>query len=391
MQQLRELLATYWKSLVLYGGLFAVLAAALFWKLGSLVPGYAEAEQQTFNHSLAIGDLLDNPLNAPFLMLTRALAFVLPNNLLATRLAATVFGLVLLGLFCWLVRQWHGRRTAIIGTLLFGLSAWFLHTARLGTPEILLTGVFVLTACGFWLAEHKSWLALLVCFALAALFLYVPGMLWFIAVGIVWQWKTIDHIFKNHLGIVSVGAVLLLLLLAPLGWSLYKHTDLIMPWLGLPEQWPNVMEVLRNILAVPYHLTAANATQPLTWLGRAPILDVFSIAALIIGGYVYVRRASLVRTRLFASLLIVGAILTALAGPATLSTIMPFIYVLIAAGTGYLLDIWMSVFPRNPIARGTGLTLMGLIIGLVCAYHLTHYFIGWPEAKATHDTYHIRQ
>jgi hypothetical protein len=386
-----KLLALHWRPLTLYSGLFAILATALYWRLGSLLPGYSQEELSTYQASLDIGTLLDNPLNAPFLLLVRGLLYLNPDSLLMTRIAATLFGIVLLGLFCWLLRQWHDNKTAVIGTLLFGLSAWFLHTARMGTPEILMSGVLVLTACGFWLKQRGSWLALLACFVVATLYLYVPGMVWFIIAGILWQWKTVDQAFKKHLLAVSLGGLVLLAAMVPLGWAIYKDMDLLFTWLGLPATFPNIVDVLKNIAAVPYHLIVANSSQPTLWLGRAPVLDVFSAGMFVMGTYLYLRTIRLLRTPLFITILVLGIILIGLGGPVSLSVIMPFVYLVAAAGIGYLLSQWLTVFPRNPIAKSLGILLIASVVGLVGVYHFYHYFIGWPEAQATHDVYNVQK
>ncbi|HYH75005.1 MAG TPA: hypothetical protein VD735_03510, partial [Candidatus Saccharimonadales bacterium] len=253
MQRLKQLLLERWQSIALYGVLFAALGLLLGWKLNTLVPGYSGAEQTSYLHALSASNLLDNPLNAPYLLIAKVLSLIHDDSFVVMRIAAVAGAVAVLGAFCWLLRQWHDTRTAVIGTILFGTSAWFLHAARMGTPEIMMFGTIILVAAGVWLRQSKSWIALLASFALAAVFLYVPGMIWFLIIGLFWQWRTIDRVFKENLGIVSAGAVVLLLALAPLIWAMYKDTDLIMQWLALPSSWPAPLEILKNIARVPYH------------------------------------------------------------------------------------------------------------------------------------------
>lgn len=387
-KQLREvMMAPNWPITVLYGAIFALLGGALFWQIGSLVPGYSAAEAATYQSSLNLKALLDNPLNAPFLVAVKALTFIHIDSLLATRLIAAGGGIITLGTFAILVRRWHGMWTAVIGTLLFGLSAWFLHVARLGTPEVLLFGVFVLTAAGFWLRKTNHWLALLVCFLIVAGLLYVPGMVWFVVLGLLWQWKTIDAVFKKHLVTVTLGALLLFAALAPLALALFKDQSLIMPWLGLPEQWPAPLAMLENLLKVPFHLFIRNEANPSMWLGTAPILDVFSLTMFVLGGYVYLQNFRLLRTPLFIGLLTMTALLMALGSPISFTVIIPLVYLIIATGISRLIDLWLSVFPKNPIAKAVGWTILGIVVILACAYQITHYFIGWPDAAATHEIF----
>lgn len=380
---------SHWLAIVLYGGITALLAGALYWRLGTLLPGYSQSELEAFNASLTFKAILDNPANAPFLLVVKALSFLHPDSLVVTRLAATAFGVVTLAVFALLVRHWHDARTAAFATLLFGTSAWFLHTARLGTPDVLLFGVFVLVASGFWLKKTNHWLALLTCFVLAAALLYVPGMVWFVVLGVVWQWKTIDQVFKKHLAIVMLGTLLLAAALVPLGWAIYQNPDIGLRLLGAPEQWPGTLTIVENMLKVPYHLFVRGASDPVTWLGTAMILDAFMLAMFALGCYLYLQHFRLLRTPLFILIAFIMTALIAVNDAVTLTVIMPFIYLIAAAGLAYLVSQWFKVFPRNPIAHSIGLVVVCVVVAAACTYQLTHYFVGWPHAAATHEVFNV--
>lgn len=385
--RIREYLESRWQNITLFGGVFALITTALLWRINSLVPGYAETEAATYQDSTSFQTIWDNPLNAPFLILVRILLFIHPDSYLATRIVAVVLALGVLVVFARLLNNWHGTTTAVIGTLLFGLSAIFLHTARLGSPDVLMYGVFMLAACGFWLKRTNHWLALASCFLLAAVLLYVPGMVWFLGLGVIWQWKVIEAIFKKHLLTISLGVVTGLAALAPLGLALYKDHSLIRQWLALPSNWPNPWEMIQNLLGVPYHLLVRNEANPVMWLGNAPVLDVFCLVAFGLGVYLYLRRVRLARTRIFLSVLLLTLGLVTIGSSITVSVLVPFMYLVIAAGAAYLLTMWFAVFPRNPIARSIGWIIVGIVVVASLGYQTTHYFIGWPQAQATHDVF----
>jgi len=381
----------HWPLILLYAAVFAVLGGALFWQLGTLASGYSPAELAAYQSSLDLKGLLHNPINAPFYLVVKMLTYLHHDSLLVTRVVAATMGTFVLGAFALLLRRWHGKWTAVIGTLMFGLSAWFLHISRIGTPEVLLFGVFLLTAAGFWLRKTNHWAALLSCFIIVAALLYVPGMIWFVGLGLLWQWKTIDAVFKKHLVVVTVGALLLLGALVPLAWAIFKNHSLVMPILGLPAHWPAPLTMLENLIKVPFHLFVHNDANPAVWLGTAPILDVFSLTMFVLGSYVYLVHIRLARTPLFISLLALTLVLMAIGSPITFTVILPFIYLIIASGISSLIDLWLSVFPRNPIARSVGWTGIGLVVTLACAYQVTHYFIGWPHASATHEVFTVQK
>jgi len=394
VQRLRDYIQPRWKILAAYAVVVALLGFALGWQLGSLPGGYSSAEVNVYQSSLQFFHpkmFLENPLNAPFMVGVRALQYVFPHHLIVVRLVSVFIGVVALAAFTLLLRSWQGKRTAIFGALLFGFSAWFLHTARLGTPDVLLFGVGILFAAGYWLKTTMSWLALLACVLSSLTLLYVPGMVWFVALGVLWQWKVIDRAFKKHLIITSAAGVLFLAVLAPLAWALYKHHALLITWAGLPSQWPTLIEIAKNVVAVPFHLFVHNEVDPMTWLGTSAIFDVCSLVLFILGGYDYLRRIKLIRTPLFISAIVLAIALIAVGGNVTFTVIIPLLYVVIAGGASRLIEQWFAVFPRNPIARSIGWASVSVLVGLACAYQLTHYFVGWPQASATRDTFTVKK
>jgi len=70
-------------------------------------------------------------------------------------------------------------------------------------------------------------------------------------------------------------------------------------------------------------------------------------------------------------------------GSMTVNVLLPFIYMIIAAGVTYLLGQWMEVFPRNVFARSTGIVLLGFVIALCCVYNFRRYFVAWPTSPTT--------
>lgn len=380
--------ATYWRPALYYGALVGVVGALFWFRLGTLTGGYSADELATLQASSGLRHIWDNPVNAPFTLLAYGLLYLGHHGLFFMRIAATVFGLLTLSIFFWLVRYWHGERSAIFGTIVFGCSAWFLHTARLGTPDVLLFMLLALAACAIWLKRTNSPVVLLLGFLLAASLLYVPGMVWLIVLGVLWQWRTIDRIFKRHLAMVSVGGLAMLAIIAPLGWAIYRSPQLAKVLAGLPAQgWPQPMDSLHRLALVPFNLFIRGPLDAQHWLGRLPVLDAFTIVMLGLGAYVYLRHWRLARVKLMATILILSGALICLGGAISLTILIPFIYVLIAAGIGLMLDRWYAVFPRNAIAQTVGIGLISLAVLATSWYGVRHYFIAWPNAPATRATF----
>jgi 4-amino-4-deoxy-L-arabinose transferase-like glycosyltransferase len=253
VKHLRSFFADRWQLLVAYGVLLLALGGLLFVRLGSLLPGFSSHEVQSYQASASLRYIFDHPLDAPFTLVTNGLTYVSNHTYLLTRLAAVLFGLITLIAFFWLVRFWYGQRTALIGTVLFGASAWFLHTSRAGSSDVLLFLPLVLVACSVWLKKTDNPWVLLLCFGLGASLLYVPGMVWLVLLGVLWQWRTIDRVFKRHLWIVSLGGLFLMAALVPLGYAMYRMPELWKTLVGLPaEGWPQIMDVLQNLYQIPH-------------------------------------------------------------------------------------------------------------------------------------------
>lgn len=391
LERLRNFIADSWQPVVLYGGMFGVLGGLLLFRLNALLPGYTAAETQTFGASHGFRYIFEHPIDAPFTLLTHLLTFVSQHSLLLTRLSAVAFGLATLFAFWWLLQHWYDRRVAFFGTILFGSSAWFLHVARFGAPDVLMFLVIMLVACGVWLKKSSNPIALFLCFALSIALLYVPGMIWVIVLGVIWQWKTVDRIFRSHLWLVTLGGLLLASALVPLAFAVYRTPELWKTLVGLPATgWPQIGEVLSNLYQIPmaFFFRYADAS-PETWLGNLAILDIFSIAMLVLGGYVFIKHSNLQRVRLVGWALVVGIALISLGGGVSLSLIVPFIYILAAVGIGFLFTRWYEVFPRNPIAHVLALVLVSLAILTACSYQLRHYFVAWPRNRETRSIYTI--
>lgn len=391
--KLRELVATYWQPTVFYGMLIVFFGALLWFRLGTLVVGYSPTELANLQNIISLRHIFDNPVDAPFTIVSYLVGLIHSGeqSLLPLRVAATAFGLMTLTTFYWLVRHWHGERSAVLGTTIFGCSAWFLHTARLGTAEILMFLVIALIACTVWLKRTDNRVTLLAVFGLVAALLYIPGMVWLILAGAIWQARTLISLIKNHPRLVMCASIGLAVLIAPLTLAIYKNPETAMSIAGLPtDSWPKITEILSNLAHIPYNLVVSGPLDPERWLARVAILDAFSIVMLVLGAYLYIRHSPLGRVKILATSLLIGVMLTALGGAVTISVLIPLIYLLVAAGIGFMLDRWQMVFPRNVIAQSVGVGLISLAVIAASWYGLRHYFIAWPNSPPTKQVFVIK-
>ncbi len=381
----RRLRPVIW-FLVVMGCFLAVLS----FKLGTLVPGFSANELNARAASSTINELVRNPLGMPFKAIQFSLQYAGQTGPTAMRVAGVILGLVTAGSLYLILNAWYTRRVAMLGTLLFASSSWFLHSARLGTDVILYSLLIVVVACVVWLRRSSASAGPVIigAISLAALF-YVPGMIWFIIPLCLWQSRRIAGLLRDQyatfLTLVTLGGIALL---APIGWALFQNPALIKTFFGLPQVLPQPMDVIRGIRDVPIHLFWRSPANPETNLGTLPLVDWFGTVMFFLGLYAYFYKRRLDRTWFLAYVFIAGTVLVALGGPVNISVLLPFVYLMIVGGVALMMQQWLTVFPRNPVARYIGLSLITVAVLLSSFYNLRAYFVAWPSAPETKAVFH---
>jgi len=391
MKQIRSFISDHNRLLTVFVLVLIGLAWLLLHRLGSLTGGLSLSEWQNAKRSYGWHGLYNQPFYLP-LTIIRSIVFVLfpRHGQSLTRLPNVLFGALTIVSFTWLVRLWHGTRTALFAGLLFTCSAWTLHVSRLASNDILYLWVAP-TLLLAQLAQQRRPKQAMVFYgslALLGLLLYIPGLVWLVLLSIFWQrstikqgWQYFDLWWQRSLYVLT-GIIWLPLLLINL-----TRAGNIKTWLGLPQKFPSATLVIKHLIGVPVHLFVRGPQYPQLWLGRAPLLDVFTLVMSLLGIYFYATRWKAQRSRILGSFLIVGVILVGLGGPVSLSLLIPIIYFCVAIGITYFLHEWLQVFPRNPLARSLGIGLIALAIAISCLYNLRAYFVAWPNNPTTQTTF----
>jgi hypothetical protein len=384
-------------NLWLVGGFVVGLAAVVFlmvYRLGNIMPGISSGEKAFYSLGLGWHGIYRNPLDLPLKLLWSAdFKYLAPVGHTLLRAPAAITGGFTIIAFYILLLLWYGQRTAVLGAILFATSAWTLHVSRLANLN-----VEYLAAMTFFLlstaiihrrpeAKYAYWLINLAW----GLLLYVPGMVFLVAYNLYRQRSDIGHGaslqkgFLPKLAYVFTGLVWIPLL----GRYLIRTPKNVYSWLGLPAKYASPLHIVKEFLAIFYHIFIRGPQLPTLWLGRTPILDIFGIITALTGLYFYITHIRATRTRLLIVSLIVGAVLIALGGSVSLSIIIPIIYIFIAAGVAYLLSKWLSVFPENPIARSLGYILISLAVAASVVYNLRDYFVAWPHNDASVSSFDV--
>lgn len=379
------------------------IAAAVFvlvWDLSSLTyHRISPIELSTLNASASWHSLLTNPVFLPYKIVEYIFLQVGGSgHIYAVRLATVFYALVTIWMFLSIARRWFNKPTYILATILFGSSLWILHFGRLATPTILLvlTPLIVIRTI-LWIQSLKkgqaisSYRLVIILPIIFGLTLYVPGawLLWLAPA--IWQWKKLKSLAQKLPWQMSLAAVALtLLVLTPLAYGLARDTSLVTGWLGI--QTANFASLGRLKLfgwQPLYYFGYGPPAGPAQWLGRQPILDVFSAAMALLGLGFYAWHYKLRQAKLLLIMLGAGLILFVISGGG-LGVWAGLVYLLVAAGIGYMLQIWHKVFPRNPVAYGGAVFLISLATAAAVFYTTRSYFVAWHYHPETVKVFSVK-
>jgi len=383
------------QQVVLSAAGIVLLFGLLLYHLGSLTIGLSAVEQQTATTPLGWHGLYHHPFYLP-LTFVRSIVFFLfaHHGQTLTRLPNILFGALSILAFAALIKLWHSTRTAFLATLLFATNAWVLHVSRLASYDVLYLWAMPVLLL-IYMAMQKGYERPVVFYGsalLLGLLLYIPGLVWLVILEVFWLrsellegWKYFDRVWERIL--YGLSYIIWLPLLV---WRLHNINNLRM-WLGLPAHLATPFTLLKQLVAVGVHLFIRGPQYPQVWLGRTPMLDLFTLAVCLLGIYFYVTHLSTTRSRVLISWFVVGAVLVGLGGPVSLSLMVPLVYIAVATGIAYLLHRWLHVFPLNPLARGFGIGLIVVAVAVSSVYNLRAYFIAWPHNPTTQATFHYRR
>lgn len=367
------------------GAVVALAAAGLLgYRLLSLVP-FSSIEQPQELGSASLRHIRDNVLYAPTKSVQWAV-LKLDDNDAWIRLASLAAALASAIFLYLLLRKWFTGRITFLAILMYVTSSWFLHTGRLGGHDALYLTVWpvLLLVCMWFLSKHHD-KKMPFATALLAILLYIPGSWLFLLSALIVFRKFTGRAVKKLSGAIkfwSISAFIVVLL--PLAYSFARQPRQFIEWLGFDTGQPMTLQnFANNFLDIPKQLFYSGLDEPLKWLGGTPVLDVFSVAMFILGLYAFRAGYYPAREKLVFGGIIISVLMIGIGQVATLSLLIPLFYIVIANGLAYMLQSWFTVFPRNPLARTTGVVLLTVVVLGSCFYQLQRYYQAWPNAEPT--------
>ncbi|MFA5004017.1 MAG: hypothetical protein WC498_01940 [Candidatus Saccharimonadales bacterium] len=389
MKRLKDFYFRTWRQAVAVLLLTAVGYLVFFHNLGDLLPGYAPSEVASYHASEHFKGIVAHPVDAPYKVLVYGIIHFAPNHLFATRVVAAGIGVLACLLFFVVVHAWFSYRIAFLTTILFATSNGLLHIARLGSPLVLQLALLLLIAGALWLQNtaHRT-IALYGTIAVLVAAIYIPGLVWFELLGLVlWRKAVMNELRKLSWPHVTLVSLLGVLFLAPLIRACIIFPSTIRDIFGLPDHLSSITNFGTNLLHTVSSIGFRSYGTSDILLGHTPLLDITQVVLLLLGGAVFFRHWRLARSGFLFAATGLAVVLASLGGSVTTSVLLPLLYIFIAAGLYELLRIWLSVFPKNPFARLTGLFIVICLVLFSVLYQWRAYFIAWPYNAATRTTF----
>lgn len=382
-----------WIQLLTSSVLLCTLAALYLFKLTSLVGGVNSYEIQKLEALKQLSAPWTNPVDWPYLMLAKIVTKIGLEPLFALRIVSVCAGLLSVLLFYYLLRNWlFSSGKALIGTLLFATSSWQLSVVRGGyaisfSACLLILFFMLSTRVLYSTRPFLDWFLLLLCASAA---LYSPLLPWFVFVGAAaYLVQTRGKLFRLSISKrqSSLLAVCTALLALPMLVGVVQSESTFRVIFMGDTDLANPLQLVANASNTLFALFFKAEIPSVFGLANLPFLDVFSVLMFILGLYYFERRLNLRRSRMVLGSFAAGIIVVSLAGysPQYTGLLVPLVYLIVAAGVYEFTSRWLVVFPKNPVARSIGISLISICIGVVGSYHLTRYFVartGNPDIQA---------
>ena len=387
------------KSLLLatYAILLSMITAVYMYKQQSLIIGANTYEKVVVERVEHYEYPWRNAVDAPYITTVWLATKTGVDTLRSARMVTVRASVLSILMFFQLLRNWLlSPGKALVGTVLFATSSWTLalgrgaHSAIVGSFLLLL--IFTLgTRLLFTTKPFYDWLLLVIATALA---LYSPTVIWLVFLtGVVsllhykQRQRSLPLKLWHKIIIGFVGA----LLVAPLLIAVITNTSQGLSLLGISSVAQSIPDLFLNMTDAVKSIFFINTTPTVLGLGTIPMLDIFSLFMFLLGCYYFERRLSLKRSKMLFGGLIIGLVVCTISGfdMMRLSILLPLIYIFVAAGVHESISRWLTVFPKNPIARGLGVIVLSTAIGFTGSYHLYKIYIarpGNPEIRALYST-----
>jgi len=390
MNKVWYILSSYWDEIIISIGAFIIFGLLLVLNLSKQPPRLSGQEvASAFSaHNLHFNNL--NPINLLY-NLPLHFALILHASIGSLRIVSVIYAVALLLIMYIVLTYWFNSFLSAVGVAMVATSSWFLNLSRVATPDILfaLGSMVLIASCMLFMHTRLRNMTFILFLGCLAALVYIPGFIWLVSGVLIWSHKRIFQAFKRVSNYEKVIGILFgLAILLPLGWSLRMHPNLFKAFLGLPNHFNTPIMLFKNLYHIPLTLFVRAPLSPQYWLGTLPLLDVIETVLFVFGLYTIYHNHRLAEPRnVFIYGVLACVALVTLGGPVTIAILLPVIFIIIIVGLLYVWNLWLGVFPKNPIAISLGLSLMVVLLAVSCNYQLRRYLIAWQGSPTTSQVF----
>lgn len=376
-----------WRHILGYG-VIALVILGLLIVAGLFVPGglsQSEMQSAVTSNTTSISPSHFHPeavIDLPYHMLQHASISFFGASTFGIKFPSLLLGFFsIVGMFV-LLRLWFRENVAILTAIIVITTGQFLFVAQSGTPSIVYVFWSIWLLVLAMLTSRKIGLLTLwkiTLFAIVALSLYTPLSLYIIIalLSAVILHPHLRYIVRQLPKVkVALGFLVALILLIPLGYSIWKQPSLVLTLLGIPAHIDikaNILQLLRQYF---------DFVSPSSGIFMSPVYGLGSAILVVLGLIELATTKYTARSYITAAWVILLVPVLIINPGYTSITFVPVI-LLVAMGVHRLLYSWYSLFPRNPYARFAGLLpLIVLISGMVLS-GINRYMYGYTYDPQT--------
>ena len=363
-------------------------------RLTTLMPGISHLELINLNQKLTLNYIIHNPLNLIYNSLQLIVNHIFKTqSILLLRLVSVILGFFTMIFFSLALKFWYGNKTALLGMGLFITSPWVISVSRIATIDVqFLFGISLLLLLSSLLKKRieSPSIYIIINFVLTLL-IFIPGLIWFVIALIAIQRGDIYYGIKLQNKIsLPLYLIFSIICLPLLVINLIKSTTALSVFLGLNFNHFNIISKLKDFGEGIIHSFLLGPNNPSIWLGRYPMFNIFGLVCVVLGIYFYVIHFNNNQSKILFSFLLIGLILLGLNKSNSLSLVIPVLYLFLATGISYLLQIWLKLFPINPIARSLGIVLLIILISLSILFNTRQYFVAFANNPTSRSSFEIK-
>lgn len=376
--------------LTLIGIFLAVISIALLHAPGGVSQPEIDMIHQTNLLRTGIGQGNFAMPNLPFHLFQLVLFMLFGVSIITIKAPSIILSIIAALSLFFLLRRWFKPGIAVLSLSIMIATGQFIYLAQSFTPGIIYitTASLILLFASLVIQKAKFaplWRILLA--ATVAASLYTP-FFWYLNIGL--ALVALLHPYTRYI-LVSrkyrakwlPASIVFLLLIAPLVYLCLKDHNLFLALTG----WSALQfDIIHNLKVIAH--TYFWPTPYISHGQVLPAIDISSLALMFLGLIMTFRHRHTARSYVITIWILLSLPLLAVAPQVNMIITVPM-FILLATGVEKLLHEWYKIFPKNPYARGTGLCLVIILIGVMTLSGVNRYIHSYrdlPDSVREHSS-----